>query len=70
MAQPPSNKQKSESVSSAPLVEGVDYILENGLFVLTREYLLKRGTCCGSGCRHCPYVPRHGGALARAKGSE
>jgi uncharacterized protein (TIGR00290 family) len=29
---------------------------------LTREYLLKRGFCCGSGCRNCPYdhvaVPR------------
>ena len=23
--------------------------------VLTAEFLLKRGYCCGSGCRHCPY---------------
>lgn len=22
---------------------------------LTAEFLLKRGYCCGSGCRHCPY---------------
>lgn len=22
---------------------------------LTRDYLLRRGTCCGNGCRHCPY---------------
>jgi hypothetical protein len=28
-----------------------------GLFVLTAAYLAARGTCCGSGCRHCPYVP-------------
>jgi hypothetical protein len=27
-----------------------------GLFVLTAAYLRDRGTCCGSGCRHCPYV--------------
>jgi hypothetical protein len=37
------------------LVEGVDYYIEDGLYVFTREYLLKRGYCCESGCRHCPY---------------
>ena len=25
------------------------------LFVLTSGYLARRGYCCGSGCRHCPY---------------
>ena len=25
------------------------------LFVLTASYLARRGYCCGSGCRHCPY---------------
>jgi mycothiol synthase len=28
---------------------------ETGLYVLTAEYLLARGTCCRNGCRHCPY---------------
>ncbi|WP_145245431.1 DUF5522 domain-containing protein [Aeoliella mucimassa] len=32
-----------------------DYTIENGRLVFTAEYLLRRGTCCGSGCRHCPY---------------
>jgi len=27
-----------------------------GLFVLTAAYLASRGTCCDSGCRHCPYL--------------
>lgn len=27
-----------------------------GLWVMTRAGLLARGTCCGQGCRHCPYV--------------
>ncbi len=27
-----------------------------GLFVMTAAYLAERGTCCDSGCRHCPYV--------------
>lgn len=41
---------------SAPLVEGVDYYLdENKNFVFTEAHHLKRGHCCHSGCRHCPY---------------
>jgi hypothetical protein len=28
-----------------------------GFFVLTSHYLQKRGSCCGAGCRHCPYPP-------------
>jgi hypothetical protein len=42
-------------MSPEPLVEGVDYYFENGLMVFTREYHLKRGYCCESGCRHCPW---------------
>lgn len=37
------------------LIEGIDYYLENGFMVFTSIYLLKRGYCCRSGCRHCPY---------------
>lgn len=29
---------------------------ETGLFVLTAAFLARRGTCCGRGCRHCPYL--------------
>ena len=36
-----------------------DWHLENGLLVYTAAYHLKRGFCCGSGCRHCPYEPKH-----------
>ncbi len=28
----------------------------SGLMVLTAGYLARRGSCCGAGCRHCPYV--------------
>ena len=37
------------------LKAGEDYYIENGLYVFTAKYHLKRGCCCGSGCRHCPY---------------
>lgn len=49
---PPTNDEGS---SDNELKEGVDYYLENGLFVFTAAFLLKRGYCCESGCRHCPY---------------
>lgn len=32
-----------------------DFYWENGCLVFTASYLLRRGACCGSGCRHCPY---------------
>ena len=28
----------------------------SGLFVLSAAYLAARGSCCDSGCRHCPYL--------------
>lgn len=41
--------------AAAEFKEGIDYYFENGLMVLTAEFLRKRGYCCNSGCRHCPY---------------
>lgn len=32
-----------------------DYYLENGFMVFTAVFHLRRGYCCQSGCRHCPY---------------
>ena len=31
------------------------YYTPEGLLVFTASYHLKRGYCCQSGCRHCPY---------------
>ena len=57
------------------LREGEDYYLnEQGLVTFTAAYLLKRGYCCGSGCRHCPYdyeavpEPRRSALLAKRGG--
>ena len=38
-----------------PLVEGIDYYLEQERWVFTAHFLRKRGHCCESRCRHCPY---------------
>jgi hypothetical protein len=37
------------------LEEGDYYISEEGFIVFTEKYHLKRGYCCKSGCKHCPY---------------
>ena len=43
------------AIINAPLIDGIDYYIKNGLWVFTEWYHLKRGHCCDSGCRHCPY---------------
>lgn len=51
-------KMKIESKSKTkpePLRENVDYYIENGRWVFTAVFHAKRGTCCGSKCRHCPF---------------
>jgi uncharacterized protein DUF5522 len=47
-------------VNEERLVEGEDYTVEGGLFIFTRKYLLRRGYCCQSGCRNCPYGDHEG----------
>ena len=37
--------------------EKKDYYIDakTGAKVMTEYFLIKRGFCCSSGCRHCPY---------------
>jgi hypothetical protein len=44
-----------EQETPGELVEGEDFYREGPYIVFTAKYLLKRGYCCESGCRHCPY---------------
>jgi hypothetical protein len=39
----------------AALVPDEDFYYDGPYLVFTEQYHLKRGTCCDSGCRHCPY---------------
>ena len=32
-----------------------DFYLDGPYLVFTAQYHLRRGYCCNSGCRHCPY---------------
>ena len=42
-------------MAETKLQENLDYYIEDGLYVFTAAYHLRRGYCCGSRCRHCPY---------------
>lgn len=44
------------SFSKRSNLDSEDYYLsEDGYIVFTEKYHLKRGYCCKSGCKHCPY---------------
>jgi hypothetical protein len=46
------NEQSNEN----KLIEGEDfYYTPEGYKCFTEKFHLKRGYCCKSGCRHCPY---------------
>ena len=44
------------------LIEGEDFYREGAYVVFTARYHLRRGRCCESGCRHCPYRNASGSA--------
>ena len=49
--QPAKQKGNSESDKLCP----EDFYYEGSYMVFTAAYHLKRGYCCNSDCRHCPY---------------
>ena len=49
------SENKAKELPNTELMEEIDYNIENGLYVFTAWYHLKRGYCCENGCRHCPY---------------
>lgn len=52
-------------MARAELIENIDYYIDDqGRFVFTEHYHLKRGYCCNSGCRHCPYKDSRDAAKA------
>ncbi|MEZ4222145.1 MAG: DUF5522 domain-containing protein [Polyangiaceae bacterium] len=49
------------------LADGAEHYVDplSGLLVFTEHYHRRRGKCCGSACRHCPFdhenVPKRRG---------
>jgi hypothetical protein len=51
---------KDEQTGAGPStgLEPEDFYMDGPYLVFTAAYHLKRGYCCGSSCRHCPYGTR------------
>jgi hypothetical protein len=47
-------EDKSPEISEEKL-RSEDFYYEGPYLVFTAAYHLKRGYCCNSNCRHCPY---------------
>ena len=56
---------ESKPPAAPPALLPEDYYFEGPYMVFTAAYHLKRGSCCGSGCRHCPYRDADAGAPAK-----
>ena len=44
-----------EPKATTPELAPEDFYMDGPYLVFTAAYHLKRGYCCHSGCRHCPY---------------
>ena len=63
---PQSPKRAQDESPATPVAKGEparelgelapeDFYFEGPYMVFTAAYHLKRGRCCNSGCRHCPW---------------
>lgn len=52
----PYGPAQPEAAPPAQTLAPEDFYYEGPLLVFTAAYHLKRGYCCNSGCRHCPYA--------------
>jgi hypothetical protein len=50
----PAPKPGEASLANEPL-RPEDFYMEGPYLVFTAAYHLRRGYCCNSSCRHCPY---------------
>lgn len=48
-------EERNERLHRLGLESGDYYLTKEGYIVFTEQYHRKRGYCCQSGCRHCPY---------------
>jgi Family of unknown function (DUF5522) len=62
-----SENEPTDKSTPETFVEGTDFYFEKGFMVLTGQFLKKRGYCCGSGCRHCPYSDEERAAALKKK---
>jgi hypothetical protein len=51
----PQNDAKPEEPAETAELAPEDFYFDGPYMVFTGAYHLKRGYCCNSDCRHCPY---------------
>jgi Family of unknown function (DUF5522) len=51
----PGESAQNSTARLAPELSPEDFYYEGPFLVFTAAYHLKRGYCCNSDCRHCPY---------------
>jgi hypothetical protein len=56
-SEPPHKANPWDQAHREACDEEKDFYLDpkSGYVVFTEKYHLKRGSCCKSGCRHCPF---------------
>ncbi|MGB9029387.1 MAG: DUF5522 domain-containing protein [Acidobacteriaceae bacterium] len=64
-SEPRTERSPEKDSEPRPLVEGDDFYREGPYVVFTEAYHRRRGYCCGSGCRHCPWRDEQSPAPAR-----
>ena len=55
MAVPSSAPDPDENPATSLEPQPGEFYYEGPFLVFTEAYHLRRGFCCQSGCRHCPY---------------
>lgn len=50
---------KTPHYKETGLLENIHYYLEGERVIFTSLFHIQRGSCCGSGCRNCPYTKPH-----------
>jgi hypothetical protein len=49
------NNEMSGFQKKNTLMQEEYYLSKEGFIIFTEAYHLKRGYCCKSGCKHCPF---------------
>jgi hypothetical protein len=55
VSQPDADSAQPNTATREEDLAQEDFYYEGPYLVFTAAYHLKRGYCCNSGCRHCPY---------------
>jgi len=63
------NRMEPIPPAGLPTLSSEDFYMDGSFMVFTAAYHLKRGYCCGSSCRHCPYDSAKAAARSKPDGS-